>query len=224
MLEDIAIYTGGEVFMQGSSEEVVPGTISKVLVEQNYTSFFQDKISAETVERVEHLKSQLATTTDKEFFLKRISNFEGTSATILVGGLSPQESKEKFDRVEDSVCAVKSSLEEGYIAGGGSALVHIATKLGRTFENEDIQFGYDLMKVAIEAPFRQICTNARRDAEPYLHAARSFYGLGYNAATDEQANLVKDGILDSKKSIKVALEQAKTSAILLMNVKVVVTL
>ena len=224
ILEDIAIYTGGEVFIQGSSEKVVPGKVSKLLVEQNYTSFFQDSLSESVLERVGQLKSQLLTTSDKEFFNKRISNFEGTSATILVGGMSPQETKEKFDRVEDSVCAVKSALQEGYIAGGGSALVYIATKLNRTFNNEDVQFGYNLMREAIEAPFRQICINARRDAESFLPAARSFYGIGYNSATDEQANLVKDGILDSKRSIKIALEQAKTSAILLMNVKVVVTI
>lgn len=224
MLEDIAIYTGGKVFVQGSSEEVVPGNISKLLVEQNYTSFFQDIISEEVKERVIHLKSQLPTSTDKEFFAKRISNFEGTSATILVGGMSPQETKEKFDRVEDSVCAVKSALQEGYIAGGGSALVYIATKLNRNFQNADVQFGYDLMKKAIEAPFRQICINARRDPEDYINQARESYGKGYNATTDEVADLVKDGILDSKRSIQVALEQAKTSAILLMNVKVVVTI
>lgn len=224
ILEDIAIYTGGEVFVQGSSEKVIPGKISKVLVEQNYTSFFQDEISDRVKDRVEHLKNQLSTTSDKEFFAKRISNFEGTSATILVGGMSPQETKEKFDRVEDSVCAVKSALQEGYIAGGGSTLVYIATKLIKTFDNKDIQFGYDLMKEAIESPFRQICINARRNPEDYISFARESYGKGYNATTDEVADLVKDGILDSKRSIQVALEQAKTSAILLMNVKVVVTI
>ncbi len=175
-------------------------------------------------ERVEHLKSQLVTTSDRNFFAQRISNFEGTSATILVGGMSPQETKEKFDRVEDSVCAVKSALQEGYIAGGGSALVYIAAGMNRTFENKDIQFGYDLMKEAAEAPFKQICINARRNPEDYIQYARSYYGVGYNASTDESSDLVKDGILDSKKSINVALEQAKTSAILLMNIKVVVTL
>lgn len=224
MLEDIALYTGGKVFVQGTSEEVIPGNVSKLLVEQNYTSFFQDEIALGVAEKVEQLKNQLATTADKDFFIKRIANFEGTSATILVGGMSPQETKEKFDRVEDSVCAVKSALQEGYIAGGGAALVFIATKLERTFENEDIQFGYNLMKEAIESPFKQICINARRDPENYIAFAREKYGRGYNATTDEVADLVKDGILDSKRSIQVALEQAKTSAILLMNVKVVVTI
>ncbi len=224
LLEDIAIYTGGEVFIQGISEEVIPGKLSKVLIEQNQTSFFQDEKSEKVKERVSQLKNQLATTSDVAFFRKRISNFEGTSATILVGGNSPQETKEKFDRVEDSVCAVKSALQEGYISGGGSALVYIATLLNRSFDNPDVQFGYDLMKTAIEAPFNQICINANRNPEAYIPAARGFYGIGYNAATDEQANLLKDGILDSKRSIKVALEQAKTSAILLMNIKVVVTL
>lgn len=224
MLEDIAIYTGGEVFIQGTSEEVKAGKISKLLVEQNQTSFFQDEVNERVIERVSQLKSQLATTSDRDFFSKRIANFEGTSATILVGGMSPQETKEKFDRVEDSVCAVKSALQEGYIAGGGSALVYITTKLNRTFDNEDIQFGYDLMKEAIEAPFKQICINAKREPEKFIGLARETYGVGYNATSDEAANLLKDGILDSKRSINVALEQAKTSAILLMNVKVVVTL
>jgi chaperonin GroEL len=224
LLEDIAIYTGGEVFIQGTSEEVIPGKLSKLLVEQNQTSFFQDKVSDKVKERVMHLKNQLTTTSDVSFFNKRIANFEGTSATILVGGNSPQETKEKFDRVEDSVCAVKSALQEGYIVGGGAALVHIASLMNNTFENKDIQFGYDLMKSAIEAPFRQICINSMRDPEEYIESSRAKYGMGYNAATDEIASLLKDGILDSKKSIKVALEQAKTSAILLMNIKVVVTL
>ena len=224
ILEDIAIYTGGEVFIQGSSETVIPGKLSKLLVEQNQSSFFQDVISEGVKERVTNLKNQLATTSDKDFFSKRIANFEGTSATILVGGMSPQETKEKFDRVEDSVCAVKSALQDGYIAGGGSTLVYISTKLSRTFHNEDVQFGYDLMKKAIEAPFRQICTNAKRDADDYILFAKEKYGVGYNSAADELSNLVKDGILDSKRSIQIALEQAKTSAILLLNVKVVVTI
>lgn len=224
LLEDIAIYTGAEVFVQGVSEKVVAGKLSKLLVEQNQTSFFQDELSEQVKERVDQLKSQLATTSDRDFFNRRISNFEGTSATILVGGMSPQETKEKFDRVEDSVCAVKSALQEGYIVGGGAALVYVSTKLDRVFENHDIQFGYNLMKKAIEAPFRQICINARRNPEDYIQSARDNYGFGYNAATDEVANLFKDGILDSKRSINVALEQAKTSAILLMNIKVVVTL
>ncbi len=212
------------MFVQGSSEEVLPGKISKKLVEQNFTSFFQDSMPEKVQERVNHLKNQLETTSDKAFFTKRISNFEGSSATILVGGSSPQETKEKFDRVEDSVCAVKSSLQEGYIAGGGTALVYISEGMKKTFENKDVQFGYDLMKKAIEAPFRQICTNARRDADNYIAYSKAYYGVGYNASTDEQSDLLKDGILDSKRSIQVALEQAKTSAILLMNVRVVVAL
>lgn len=224
LLEDIAIYTGGEVFIQGSSEIVIPGKASKILVEQDYTSFFQDAVLPKAQERVSHLKNQLETTSDKPFFQKRISNFEGSSATILVGGTSPQETKEKFDRAEDSVCAVKSSLQEGYIAGGGATLVYISTLMTKTFDNEDVQFGYDLMRDAIESPFRQICTNARRDAEDYIQYARDNYGVGYNATTDEVEDLVKSGILDSKRSINVALEQAKTSAILLMNVRVVVAL
>lgn len=224
ILEDIAIYTGGEVFIQGTSEVVVPGKLSKLLVEQNQTTFFQNEIPDKVKERVSNLKNQLLTTSDVAFFSKRIANFEGTSATILVGGTSPQEAKEKFDRVEDSVCAVKSALQEGYISGGGTSLVYIATKLSKTFDNPDVQFGYDLMKRAIEAPFNQICINANRNPEAYIPGARLSYGIGYNAETDEQANLLKDGILDSKRSIKVALEQAKASAILLMNIKVVVTL
>jgi len=80
------------------------------------------------------------------------------------------------------------------------------------------------MKKAIEAPFRQICTNAKRDADDYIDFAKEKYGVGYNSAADELSNLVKDGILDSKRSIQIALEQAKTSAILLLNVKVVVTI
>lgn len=244
LLEDLALYSDGEVFLQGGSTKVVAGMVKKVIVTEGTTSIIQEKNSEATKNRITELKNQLKTVTDKRFIQKRIQNLEGASATIYVGGTTDVERKERFDLVEDAVSAIKSSLVEGWICGGGATLAYISTLMNTKFDNPHIQFGYEAMKRAIQAPFKQISINAKVDLEDEFvyegvfnrwlsipsdtkpnKVMRSFhtYGMGYNATTDEVSNLIEDGVIDSKYSIQVALDNAKSVARLLLNVKVVIT-
>ena len=222
LMEDIAEYVGAEIFVQGISKEVKPGKVDKVIVEQNTTSLIQQTVNEKVLERVENLKAQLENTSEKEFFQKRIQNLEGKSVTILVGGVTPEETKERFDRVDDATKNVKSSIAEGYLVGGGSAMVYISGQMKQKFDNEYVQKGYNILKEAIKRPFLQICSNARVEGEPYIKEIQSKYGLGYNAKTDEFTDLLEDGVIDSAKSLRVALENAKSQAVLLLNTSVVV--
>jgi chaperonin GroEL len=222
LMEDIAEYVGAEIFVQGISKEVNPGKVDKVIVEQNTTSLIQQTVNEKVLERVENLKAQLENTSEKEFFQKRIQNLEGKSVTILVGGVTPEETKERFDRVDDATKNVKSSIAEGYLVGGGSAMVYISGQMKQKFDNEYVQKGYNILKEAIKRPFLQICSNARVEGEPYIKEIQSKYGMGYNAKTDEFTDLLEDGVIDSAKSLRVALENAKSQAVLLLNTSVVV--
>ena len=221
ILEDLALYTRGEVFLQGTSKTVITGIAKQVTVNESNTSIVIEKTTKEVLEKVENLKSQLENVVDKDFIKQRIQGLEGASATIYVGGTTPVEKKERFDLVEDGVGAILSSMKEGWICGGGATFVHIGGLMNRTFDNDDVQFGYDALKKAIKAPFNQICSNANRNGKKYLKQIDK-YGLGYNAITDEVSNLIDDGVIDSKYSIRVALENAKSIAVLLLNVKVVI--
>jgi len=232
LLEDIAIYTGGEVYVKGESEVIKAGVAKQVIVREDSTSIVIDNIETEAIKkRVSELKSQLETVKDKEFISKRIKLFNGASCLINVGGYTESESKERFDRVDDAIHAIRSAKMEGWIAGGGSTLAFISGRMKKQFLNKDEQYGYDLVKRVITAPLLQIVKNANRkhttsflkQGKDYLTPSKKRYGYGYNAKTDEISNLIEDGVIDSAKSIRVALDNAKSMASKLLNVGVVVT-
>lgn len=225
LLEDVALYTDGEVYIKGTSDKVICGKADRVVVYEGRTEIIKKEIGEKVTNRISELKQQLESIQDKDFIKRRIQKLEGKSCTIKVGGVTQSESKERFDRVEDAVSAVKSAKEEGWVAGGGSALVYISGQMQQTFENVDEQKGYNLVKEVIKAPFKQIISNANREEnqESYLVSALETYGAGYNAKTDKVSNLIEDGVLDSTKSIRVALDNAKSVAVQLLNVGVIVT-
>jgi len=225
LLEDIALYTDGEVYIKGASEKVVCGLADRAVVYEGRTEIVKKEVSEKVTNRISELKDQLTVVQDKDFLKQRIQKLEGKSCTIKVGGFTQSESKERFDRVEDAVSAVKSAKEEGWVAGGGSALVFISGQMNDTFENSDEQVGYELVKEVIRAPFYQIIANANRKdkQEEYLKPTLYKYGVGYNAKTDRVSNLIEDGVIDSTKSIRVALDNAKSVAVQLLNVGVIVT-
>lgn len=223
LLADIAIYTDGEVFLRGTSTKVFAGKAKKVTVSGNTTVILPEAVTEKTQQRIQELKSQAEDSSEKDFLLKRAQNLQGSSATILVGAVTHEEKNELYDRVEDAVCAVKSAKEEGWVAGGGSTLAYISNKMNQTFENEDVQFGYNCIKNAINSVFKTVCENSRRDYTSYIAAAQKEYGKGYNAHTDEISDLIKDGVIDSARSLRLALSHAASVAKLLMNVKVVIS-
>lgn len=223
VMEDIAIYTGGEVFVQGASKEVVPGKVDRLVVTYNNCSLIRKESSEETKKRISNLEVEATDSVQSDFLKRRIQLLQGVAATIVVGGITETERKEIFDRVEDAIYAVKAAAEEGWVAGGGSTFLYISKKLNRVFDNSDIQFGYEVIKKAIQAPFNQICENANRKPNNYKKDC-IIYGYGYNAVSDEVSYLIEDGVIDSKKSLRVSLENALSVSKLLLNTKVVISL
>jgi len=222
IMADVALYTNGTVYVQGTTETISFGLADKVIVDANSCTFIQKEVSQEVKDKVVQLKMQLETTPEKEFIQKRITGLEGVAATIVVGAQTPVENTEKFHRVEDSICAVRSSLAEGWVAGGGTAFSYIAGKMKKKFANEEIQFGYDSLKKTLDSILIQICENSSVEYNQYLESSKKKYGMGYNAAKNKQSNLIKDNVIDSAKSLRIALENSKSVVNMLLNVKVVI--
>lgn len=230
ILRDIAMFTGGEVFVQGKSTELLPGTVSSVRADNSYTTIVPNLKAPGVDEELEKINKRLAeiesgdNTTNgiSEHFLKyRKSMLGGKSVNIEVGGDNDIMVNEIFDRVDDAVRAVDTAMDGGYVAGGGSTFAHIYAKMNSSFDNKDVQHGYDTFKEALLAPMKTICKNSRRDAEAHLYRAFQDYGFGYNGTKDETSNLVKDKILDSKKGLSVALKNAKSTAVLMLSIDVI---
>lgn len=231
VLKDIALYTGGEVFIQGVSKTIKCGKIDKVRSDLNTTYFIQKNPSEEVAQEIEAINERLNTITALEdpngsqinFLEYRRRLLGGKTVVIQVGGANEIEIGEVADRVDDAIRAVESISSGGWLVGGGSSFAHIYGKLNTVFDNADIQKGYDAFKESILAPMKQICINSRREKEfqTYLQSSIAEYGVGYNGTTDEVSNLIKDRIIDSKKGLSSALTNAKSTAVLMLNVDVI---
>lgn len=225
VLRDIALYTGGEVYIQGTSRTIVFGEASKVKSDQ-YNTYFRIKDKGQDIQGViqsieQTLKSDEIDDRTKFFLEYRKKMLSGKTVLIEVGGSTDVELGEIYDRVDDALRAV-TSVEDGWVAGGGTTFSYIHNQLNRKFENVDIQKGYDTFKEAILSPFKQICINSRRtDFDTYLKPSFETYGVGYNGSKDEVSNLIEDNIIDSKKGLSSALKNAKSTAIMMLNIDVI---
>lgn len=220
LLNDIAMFTGAEVYSNGNPT-FVTGLASKAVVSDTQTILSVGEIPKAVTDAVEVLKSKEVVTRSDTERLKRLS---GKSCLVEVGGLTPNDIREKFDRVEDALASVKSAISEGYVPGGGSVLTYISNKLETSLDNKDEQLGYNLVKTVLHEPMIQILKNSNREEvkDKYLAVSKQEFGVGYNALKDDKSNLLADGIIDSKKSIRVALESATESAIKMFNLGVIV--
>ena len=225
LLNDIALLTGAKVYNpRDTKPEFTLGLADKLVVTHNTTTISVFNSPPKLHELIEVLESA-----DKKD-LRRLKRLKGKVVIIEVGGLNDLQIKEEFDRVEDAIASVKSSQAEGYISGGGSTLVYISDKLNTEQSTKEIQIGYDLVKQVIKEPFIKILDNANRKTktkwwhwyEDYMSPAQNQYGIGYNAVSDEISNLFDDGVIDSKKSIRIALESATERAIQMFNIGVIV--
>jgi chaperonin GroEL len=225
LLRDIAMLTGAKVYSpRDEKPEIILGITDKAVVTYNTTTISVHTPPQEVGEIIKVLESA-----DKKDE-RRIKRLKGKVVIIEVGGMNESQIKEEFDRVEDAIASVKSSRAEGFIAGGGSALVFISNQMNTKQATKEIQRGYDLVKEVIKEPFIKILKNANRQTKTkwwhwhtdYLTPSMNQYGVGYNAVTDEISNLFEDGVIDSKKSIRVALESATERAIQMFNISTIV--
>ncbi|MBP2058552.1 chaperonin GroEL [Lactobacillus colini] len=235
MLEDIAILTGGTVISSDLGLELKDtkidqlGSAGKVTITKDSTTIVEGSGSKDAIaERVDQIKKQIADTTsdfDREKLQERLAKLAGGVAVIKVGAATETELKEKKYRIEDALNATRAAVEEGYVAGGGTALVDVKKAIEDSVkgDSEDAETGVKIVMKALAAPVRQIAENAGQDGSVILdHLEHEDPEVGYNAATDKWENMVAAGIIDPTKVTRSALQNAASIAALLLTTEAVV--
>lgn len=225
ILQDLAAFTNGEVYDPKIKGEIKLGNAKKIISEKDRTIIIPNEKGSGLDARIEILNSQIANTDDKidkAKLVSRLQNLRNAVAIITVGGVTASEVKEKKDRIDDAVSAVKSAIEGGYVSGGGSTLLYISKyKMKRKLRNGQ-KDGYNLIKQAIRKPFEQILTNAGLKTENFEPKLKQ-YGRGVNVRTRKIQNLLDKGIIDSAKVLEVALENANAVASIVLQTDCVIT-
>ena len=245
MLEDIATLTGGSVVSADKGMRLDKfnmdwlGTATKVTVGKDTTTIIDANGAEESIkERVDEIKAQIDDTVspyDKEKLQERLAKFMGGISIVHVGGNTELEMKEKKDRVEDALNATKAAIEEGFLPGGGAALLYAAQWLTESLQNPDQPevigdklTGYDIVISACERPFYKILENAGYsneligDIEQKIKEEGDFW-FGYNPREEDYFNMFKEGIIDPTKVTRLALENAASVAGTLLITEAVVS-
>jgi len=234
MLEDIAILTSGQVISEdiGIKLENVTldmlGRAKKVnITKENTTIVDGAGEKTEINARVNQIKAQIEETTsdyDREKLQERLAKLAGGVAVIRVGGATEVEVKEKKDRVDDALNATRAAVEEGIVAGGGTALLRAATEITAKGKNADQEAGINIVRRALQSPARQIASNAGDEASiivgKILENNSDTYG--YNTANGEFGDLIALGIVDPVKVVRSALQNAASIAGLLITTEAMV--
>jgi len=235
MLEDIAVLTAGQVISEdlGIKLENVTldmlGRSKKVTIEKEYTTIVDGSGKKNDIQaRVGQIKAQIEETTsdyDREKLQERLAKLAGGVAVIRVGGATEVEVKERKDRVDDAMHATKAAVEEGVVAGGGVALLYAVNALkGIKVANHDQQVGIDIVRKALQAPARQIAENAGTDgaivAGKLLEQKNQ--NFGFDAQSGEYVDMMKEGIIDPTKVVRLALQDAASVASLLITTEAMV--
>ena len=234
MLEDLAVLTGGQVVSEdlGIKLENVTlemlGRAKRVRIDKDTTTIVdghgeKDKIQS----RIGQIKAQIEETTsdyDKEKLQERLAKLAGGVAVIKVGGASEIEVKERKDRVDDALNATRAAVEEGIVPGGGVALLRAKKAVDAlSSDNADIQAGIRVVSRALESPLRQIVENAGVEGSIVVGKLLEKTGsFGFNAQTEEYVDMVKAGIIDPTKVVRVALQDAASVASILITTEAMI--
>ncbi|MBY0272432.1 MAG: chaperonin GroEL, partial [Alphaproteobacteria bacterium] len=235
MLEDIAILTGGQLISEdiGIKLENVNismlGTAKRVLISKDDTTIINGAGSKADIEaRCNQIRAQIEETSsdyDREKLQERLAKLSGGVAVIRVGGVTEIEVKERKDRVEDAMYATRAAVAEGIVAGGGVALLQAYKSLESLKpQNDEQRVGIDIIRRALQAPARQIAVNAGVDGSIVIGKLLDSKDInyGYNAQTGEYTDLVKAGIVDPTKVVRIALQDAASIAGLLITTEAMV--
>ena len=235
MLEDIAILTGGQVISDELGLDLKEATLDQlgraksVKVQKETTVIVDGEGDKAAIEaRVAQIKMQIEETTsdfDREKLQERLAKLAGGVAVIRVGAATETEMKEAKLRMEDALAATRAAVEEGIIAGGGSAYIHASKEVAKLAEKleGDEKTGANIILKALEAPLFTIATNAGVEGSVIVNKVReSKVGVGYNALTEEYVDMVADGILDPAKVTRSALQNATSVAATLLTTESVV--
>jgi chaperonin GroEL len=234
MLEDIAVLTGGQVI----SEEVglklenvnlsMLGQARRVTANKDNTTIVEGKGSQEAIAaRMKQLRAQIDDTTsdyDKEKLQERVAKLAGGVAVIKVGAPTEVELKEKKHRIEDALSATRAAVEEGIVAGGGTALINALPALDRLQLEGDERTGADILRRALEEPLRQIAFNAGAEGSVVVAAVKGFApGKGFNALSGVYEDMFKAGIIDPLKVSRSGLQNAASIAGMLLTTETIIT-
>ncbi len=234
MLEDIAILTGGRVISEdlGVKLENVTlddlGTAKKIIIDKDNTTIIEGGGSKEAIEaRVKQIRLQIEETTsdyDREKLQERLAKLIGGVAVIRVGAATEAEMKEKKDRVEDALNATKAAVEEGIVPGGGVAYIRAQKALEDLSDfSEEEKLGAEIVKKALEEPLKQIANNAGFEGSIVVEKVKQGEGaFGFNAEKGEYEDLVKAGVIDPTKVIRLALQNAASVASLLLTTEAMI--
>lgn len=233
MLEDIAILTGGTVITEDLGLELKDATIealgqaARVTVDKDSTVIVEGAGNPEAIaNRVAVIKSQIETTTsefDREKLQERLAKLSGGVAVIKVGAATETELKEMKLRIEDALNATRAAVEEGIVAGGGTALVNVISAVETLELTGDEATGRNIVLRALEEPVRQIAYNAGYEGSIVIDRLKNAeLGTGFNAATGEWVNMIEEGIIDPVKVSRSALQNAASVASLILTTEAVV--
>lgn len=234
MLEDIAVLTGGVLISEErgykleNADVSFLGTAEKVVIDKDNTTVIngagkKDEIQA----RVQQIKAQMENTTsdyDREKLQERLAKLSGGVAVLYVGAATEVEMKEKKDRVDDALHATRAAVEEGIVPGGGVAYIRAIQVLeGLNGENDDENFGINIVRRAMEEPLRQIVANAGQEGSIVIQKVKeSTEDQGYNARTETFEPMLSAGVIDPVKVSRVALENAASIAGMLLTTECVI--
>ncbi|MCO5248185.1 MAG: chaperonin GroEL [Chitinophagales bacterium] len=235
MLQDIAILTGGQVISEELGYKLEDATMDqlgvadRVSIDKDNTVIVDGAGKKDAIKaRVSEIKAQIESTSsdyDREKLQERLAKLSGGVAVLYVGAPTEVEMKEKKDRVDDALHATRAAVEEGIIPGGGVALIRAIPALDKIKgENDDEQAGIDIIRVALEAPIRQISENAGVEGSIVVFKVKEGKkDFGFNARTDKYENLLAAGVIDPTKVTRVALENAASIASMILTTECAIT-
>jgi len=244
LMSDIALAVGAKYFSEKTGDDLSListedlGHAAKVIVGRDSTIIIRDDKEIEEIpQRVDELWEQHKNTkikSEKDFILQRIASLSGGIGVIYVGGNSDVEQKEKFDRVDDAVCAVRSALEEGILPGGGLALLKLSEQLQSKDANDDEKVAVNILKDALATPCKQILINAGIDYKEIIrnlsvtqtHTLKGKDGgsYGYDVKNQKYGDMYTMGVIDPLKVTKNALINAVSVATTILSTNAIVTL
>jgi chaperonin GroEL len=234
MLEDIAILTGGKVITEdiGVKLEKVEvdwlGEAKKVVIDKDNTTIVEGKGKGTDIQaRIKQIRTQIDETTsdyDREKLQERLAKMVGGVALIKVGAATETELKEKKARVEDAMHATKAAVEEGIVPGGGVALLRSQKSLDALKLEGDMKIGADIIRRALEEPLRTIANNAGLEGSIVVEKVRELkQDMGFNALAERYEDMIKAGILDPTKVVRIALQNAASIAGLMLTTEGLIT-
>jgi len=234
MLEDIAILTGGQVISEEVGLKLENATVAmlgqarRVTSTKDNTTIVEGKGDQSAIEgRMKQIRAQTDDTTsdfDKEKLQERLAKLAGGVAVIKVGAPTEVELKEKKHRIEDALSATRAAVEEGIVAGGGTAFINALPALNNLNLEGDEKTGVDILRRALEEPLRQIAFNAGAEGSVVVAAVKGFEpGKGYNARTGEYQDMFQAGVIDPVKVTRSGLQNAASIAGLMLTTETIVT-